>query len=306
MRSIFIEHAGTCTTIQDLGRSRLRRMGVPEGGAADKLAMRIANLLVGNDDNDACIECALVGPNVRFTDDATIAICGARAAHLPYWQAFRVCAGETLSLANLREGAYAYLAIAGGIDVPCALASRSTDIRTGWGGFRGRTLRSGDEIPIGRVTIAPDSRKRQVGYHNWYEPGAVRIVRGAESDEFAPDWVDSTYEVTSRSDRMGLRLKGPVMVRSRDLELPSSPVFPGTIQVPPDGQPIVLQADAQTLGGYPKIAHVITVDLPRTAQHRPGSSMRFCHVTLEEAQAHASERARQISLVRTALEAMLA
>lgn len=296
--SILVEHPGAHTTVQDLGRPGQRSAGVPLGGAVDPLALRVANWLVGNDENTAALECLLVGPRLRFRRHALLALCGARAAGVPHWQAFEVRAGEMLELSKLENGAAAYLAVAGGIDVPPILGSRSTDTRLGWGGVNGRALRAGDRLKTGAVKSVEPAGQWRVNFADWYPIGdPLRIVRGAQWSEFASNWSHRRFKVTARSDRMAIRLRGEALERSRNEDLPSSPVCPGTIQVPPDGQPIVLLADAQTLGGYPKIGHVISVDLPRAAQLRPGELVYFEEVSIQRAHELQHQRGRELALL---------
>jgi antagonist of KipI len=304
--TLTIEHPGAFTTIQDLGRPGFRAAGVPLGGAVDSLALRVANMLVGNDPGAAGLECALVGPRVRFADDAIVAICGAKPRELPHWQPFEVRGGTALSLADLSDGAYAYLAIAGGIDVPLVMNSRSTDTRVGWGGIEGRALRTGDSLHTGAARIAKARGEWSINFRSWYATDpAVRILPGREFDQFGRDWLTVSFQAGSRSDRMGVRLRGPALQRKCSEELASSSVLPGTIQVPPDGQPVVLLCDAQTIGGYPRIGHVIGVDHARVAQLRPGSSVRFSEVTIDAAHELWRARSRELAILRTGIQAKL-
>ena len=337
MASVVIDKPGQLTTVQDLGRPALRRAGFPTGGAVDRVALRVANLLVGNADDAAALECALVGPIFHFPDDATVAMAGARAAGVPHRQRFRVRAGERLNLSRLVEGAYAYIAIAGGLDVPDVLGSRSTDVRLGFGGHHGRALRAGDAVSIRVARRDPDvdaaaglrrgDFSRHATVHNGrftttttdpYEtplrlgprvsdlhdrsPDApIRVLDGLDSARTTSDWTTSPFTVSSMSDRVGVRLSGAQIAIQSDPNAASGPVFPGTVQLPPDGVPIALLADAQTLGGYPQVGHVIGVDLPRVAQLRPGQAVRFERVDLAEAHRLARRQARAFAFLRYGL-----
>lgn len=296
---------GMLTTVQDLGRPGHRCEGVASGGAADAFALRVANLLVGNPEEAACVEFTLVGPQVRFRQDTVAAVCGAEVEGVPGWRAFAVAAGETLNLGLLRRGCRGYMAIAGGIDVPTVLGGRGVYLRAGIGGHRGRALRAGDVLPThatagarrlrggGRVDprILPDYARRK----------PVRVIPGAHWAEFPDDWLAGEYGVSSRSDRMGVRLEGPALKRRQHRELTSTAVCVGTVQAPPDGQPIVLLADAQTIGGYPQLGHIAAVDWPVLAQLRPGERVKFEPITVEEARALARAREDALAVLRAGL-----
>lgn len=337
MARIVIDKPGQLTTVQDFGRPALRRAGFPTGGAVDRVALRLANLLVGNAENTAALECALVGPVLRFTHDIDIAITGAHASGLPHRQRFRVHAGERVNLSRLDAGAYAYVAIAGGIDVPEVLGSRSTDVRLHFGGYNGRMLRTGDELTVlnasnGSVTdptrfqrpsdfsrhvpasTGSSSRPRTdispigpktADLHDRPPGTAIRILPAPDADRLPIDWPLAPFTISSKSDRVGVRLDGPQFTITTHPTAASGPVFPGTIQLPPDGVPIVLLADAQTLGGYPQIGHVISVDLPRLAQTRPGHAVRFEPVTLDEAHRLARRQERAFAFLRYGLRATM-
>ncbi len=301
-RSIQILAPGTHSTIQDLGRPGHRAQGVASGGAVDPISLRIANLLVGNDEHAAGIECALVGPTIRFMADCKIALCGARSQAMPPVKTLRVRAKQSIAIGPLHECAFAYLAISGGIDVPRVLGSRSTDTRVGIGGFEGRRLVRGDEVPLGKRSDVGPARTRQVdlrSFHCFEAP--IRILDGPDAARVSPHWSNALFHVSPRSDRMGLRLDRARIALDGKTAIDSAIIFPGAIQLPPGGEPIVLLADAQTLGGYPQIAHVITADLPRIAQRRPGSTVTFERVTLQAAHAAARKQDRDLAFLRYAL-----
>ncbi|MFT3870945.1 MAG: biotin-dependent carboxyltransferase family protein [Nibricoccus sp.] len=284
---------GAMTTVQDLGRVGFLNAGVPDGGAMDRLAARVANLLVGNPASAALLETTMAGPVLRFHSDALIAVCGARFNAVPAWQPLMVKAGDELDLTGLETGCRGYLAVAGGFVVPAAMGSASTYLRAGVGGVEGRALRKGDRLQIG-----PALHATPVDAERWHVSPSVlpaystqpvvRVVRGAQWDWFAEEaqykFFEGRYSVLPKSDRMGLRLIGAQLLLKEPREMVSEAVAFGSVQVPPEGQPIVLMADRQTIGGYPRIAEVASVDLPLLAQLRPGDRLMFTLISLDEAQ----------------------
>ncbi|HUR59003.1 MAG TPA: 5-oxoprolinase subunit PxpB [Opitutaceae bacterium] len=297
---IEVVRAGLFTTIQDLGRPGHRSRGVAQSGAADAFALRVANTLVGNREDAAGLELTLLGPELRFRRDTVVALGGAAFPGLPSWQPVRVSAGMEINFGHATQGCRGYLAIAGGIATAPVLGSRSTYVHAGFGGLRGEPLHNGDQLPV-----APAGRELTGRWHiderilPTYSPApTLRVVRGAQADVFGAGLSARELKVTARSDRMGLRLQGEPLTWPARRELVSSPVAPGTVQVPPDGHPIVLLADAQTIGGYPQIAHVISVDLPLAAQLRPGDAVRLREVTIAEAHELALARERALAMLR--------
>jgi KipI family sensor histidine kinase inhibitor len=303
LASVRVIRAGMQTTIQDLGRPGFRAIGVPLSGAADPFALRLANLLVGNPENTAALEFALLGPEIEFSHDTLIALTGADFGRVPRWRPLRVRAGSRLRLGSTAEGCRGYLAIAGGFAVDPVLGSASTFLRGMLGGLEGRALRDGDVLPVHPVIRQSsghwhiDDRVLPAYSHST----RVRVIAGAQASEFPEEFYTATYQVTGHSDRMGVRLSGASLPRASTTELRSAPVVPGVVQVPPDGQPIVLLADAQTIGGYPQIAHVITIDLPLMAQLRPGDTVQFAPVTLAEAHELALAREHALAMLRQGL-----
>ena len=275
---------GLLTTVQDAGRVGWRHLGVARCGALDGTAAMLANHLVGNDPGEAVLELTLQGPVLRFERAVRLAICGARVlARFECEDGNRsvVESGRhatlppgVLRIGNLRDGARAWLAFAGGIDVPVALGSRSTDLRGGFGGFEGRALRSGDELklraPPGISCARPRMPKWWVDPH--FDERGLPIRYIPLPSTLALD--GRAWQVSARSNRQGLRLEGAALEGPRSEGI-SAPVAPGTVQCPPDGKPIVLLADAQTVGGYPRLGHVISADLPRLAHVCPGEIVRF-------------------------------
>jgi antagonist of KipI len=300
---IEVRRAGMFTSVQDLGRPNFRGVGVPVGGAADSFALRIANLLVRNPESAAGLEFTLVGPEIVFLHDTVVALTGAEFSDWPRWQPVRVRTGTRLELGAARSGCRGYLAIAGGIDVPPVLGSRSTQVRAQFGGVDGRVLRDGDVLPVPHAfpQLAGRWRINERILPRYAAEPVLRVVVGAEREEFDDALFTNAFTVTSQSDRMGVRLAGCALARGSQRELVSCAVAPGTIQVPPDGNPIVLLADAQTIGGYPQLAHVIAVDLPVAAQLRPGNPVRFQEVTLAEAHELLVAREHALAILREGL-----
>lgn len=325
--------AGLLTTVQDLGRIGYRSSGISTGGAMDRYALRMANLLVGNEEGAAGLEITLVGPELEVETDLLIAVCGAYleptidGEELPMWRPVFVPRGAVLRFGGAISGCRAYIAAAGGFGVPRELGSRSTDVRAALGGLAGRRLAAGDALPCGAgqgaaapspwaaawatalsrqgkaaAATAPEAAGRRLPWAAapWFAPpGAygggdgedgivLRAMPGSEYGQFSEAAREALfrerYAVAPASDRMGCRLTGTPLIRQSRAELLSHGVTPGAVQVPPGGGPIILAADCQTTGGYPKIAHVATVDMPLLAQAKPGDAIRFQLVTLDEAQ----------------------
>ena len=303
-----VVRAGMLTTVQDLGRRGCRHAGVPMSGAMDAVALRIANALVGNEEDAAALEFTLVGPEVEFSEEAWVAVGGATGESVAAWQPLRVNAGERLKIGACAKGCRGYLAVAGGIAVERVLGSRSTFVRAGLGGWEGRALKDGETLPIGSRDKAALEEAAMRGWKidprvlpQYSSEPTVRVVLGAQARDFGSGFFEQTFTISPQSDRMGVRLQGTRLERSGAGELLSAAVSPGTVQVPPDGQPLVLMADAQTIGGYPQVAHVISVDLPLVAQLRPGDRVRFAEVALEEAHGLALAREKQLAILREGL-----
>ena len=322
---LLVRSAGYLTSVQDLGRIGFRQSGVSIGGALDAHALRVANALVGNDDDAAGLEVTLGTVRLRFEDERLVAWCGggfsARIGDttLSPGHCGFVGKDDELTIIAPDGGGRAWVAVSGGIDVPPVLGSRSTDLRGGFGGYKGRALQDGDELAVSvkerRSEIAGEGRRRFHSAATWGAPATwaslgrenavLRIVKGTDWDRFTGgaqrSLLNGAYKVTPDSDRMGARLGGAELQRSEPGDLLSEAVTPGTLQVPPTGQPILLLGDCQTIGGYPKIAHVITVDLPLAAQLWPGNTVRFAEVSLEEAQRLLREREEDFARFRIGL-----
>ncbi len=298
LTAIEVVKPGALSTFQDLGRHGFQQLGVPANGVMDEQAHRLANALVGNLQADATLEITLMGPLLRFPVDTAVAVCGADleaaidGTRLPVGQPAVVPAGGTLSFGKRRNGLRAYLAVGGGFDVEPVMQSRSTFVRGGYGGAQGKPLRKGEFIflraPRATLPTLSVDVSDLAQTASRASDASIRVVRGREWDAFTPaaqsEFTETEYRIGAQSDRMGYRLEGPALALRSKLEMLSEAVAFGTIQVPPDGQPIVLMADRQTTGGYPKIGHVCAVDLPRLAQHMPGERIRFQVISIEEAQ----------------------
>lgn len=300
---IIVHRAGLLTTVQDAGRGGHRAAGIPLSGAMDPFALRLANLLVGNPERAAALEFTLLGPELEFSAAVTVAVGGGDFGGLPRWQPVQIAAGTRVKFGAARAGCRGYLAVAGGVDVPPVLGSGSTYLRAGFGGHHGRALRDGDVLAAREIprAFAGNWRLDERVLPAYGPSPEVRAVRGAQAEEFGAGFWGSTFTVTSKSDRMGVRLAGRPILRSTGVDLISRTAVPGTVQIPPDGQPIVLMADAQTIGGYPQVAHVASVDLPLVAQLRPGDTLRFRDVPLAEAHERLRARERLMGMLREGL-----
>ena len=291
---IQVVEPGALTSVQTaLGRIGWRHLGVPVGGAADAWSARLANRLVGNDDDAAVLEVTLLGPTLRFGAAARVAVTGARfvasvdGRSLPPFEAREIPGGSTLRIGE-GDGARAYLAIAGGLLVETLLGSAATDLRSGFGGHDGRALRGGDVLSFGSATRVA---RRWMGV---MPEGPIRIVDGPHVERLAADALTSVaWTVSSAADRTGARLDGPALAGG-EAEVPSMALPVGAIQVPPDGHPIVMLADRPVTGGYRVPACVIGADVGRVARLRPGDALRFVSVSREDARQAFLERENEL------------
>lgn len=334
--SVRVIRPGLQTTVQDLGRKGFRQYGVNVCGAMDPFALRCANLLVGNAEGEAALEFAVGGPELYFADSALIAITGGdfpvRLDGRPLdvlWRPFIIRAGSVLSIGTARSGVRGYLAVSGGFDIPPVMGSRSTDLRAKFGGLDGRPLKAGDLLRLRRES----EFMREMGDGEngpAFEPGSigggpllcpkavsgqfrplygahpyVRVLRGPHfgllDEESRERFLSAPYRVRPQSDRMGYRLDGPPLHLSVRREMVSEAVAFGTVQLPPDGQPIILMADHAVTGGYPNIAHVITSDLPLVAQTPAGEDIRFREVSIAEAQELIVSREMELRQLKAAM-----
>jgi biotin-dependent carboxylase-like uncharacterized protein len=279
MSAIRVLAPGFLTTLQDLGRYGHAHRGISASGAADALALRAGNLLVGNAENAAGLEMTLTGGEFEFEQDAVVALTGSDfGAGVPLWAPFEVKAGDVLRCGGTKTGARAYLTVRGGIDAPLTLGSASAHLLTGVGGS---ALRKGATLRIGNGAI----RRPRAAAKNplrWERTSAVRVTDGPQADWFQGEIFHGVYTVAEECNRMGIRLTGAAMPSPAGGMLTEG-VALGAIQVPPDGQPIVLFVEHQTTGGYPKPANVISADFWRLGQMRPRDEVRFERVTIEQA-----------------------
>lgn len=297
MRELVVVRAGLFSTVQDRGRFGSRSQGVAQCGAMDDVAYAVANRAVGNPENAPAIEVTLGGAKFRFETDARFALCGGDAAadidgeRVPAWSSCVARAGQTLTLPTSANRMRTVLCVDGGIDVPKILGSRSTDTTAGFGGYEGRPLRDGDRIAIGEALPKRfgDTRFRLKPPQWDFDARAVGVLEGSEYCDFSAEaraifW-NTEWTISSQSNRMGYRLDGPAVVcRQSERPMLSHAVFPGVVQVPPSGRPIVLLRDAQTTGGYPKIGVVVGAHVRAVSQLRPGATLRFRPFSLADAQ----------------------
>ncbi len=299
MAPLEVVRPGLLTTVQDLGRFGYQKYGVPTSGAMDQTAFRAANLLVGNDEAAAGLEATGEGPALRPLADLAVAIVGADMEPLLDGKpvetdaAIGLRSGQLLELRQARQGLRTYLAVAGGIDVPVMLGSRSTCLPAAFGGFCGRALRHGDLLPVGstRTRHRPITGRRLPP--RWCSGSSdvltLRVILGPQDDHFTAEgirtFLTGTYRLTPEMDRMGVRMQGPPIAHRSGADIISDSTPLGAVQVPADGQPIILLADRQTTGGYTKIAVVLREDTYRLAQATPGQAVHFRHISLAEARA---------------------
>lgn len=306
--SLNILESGFWTTIQDLGRFGSQKYGITVGGAMDSLAVRVANILVGNNENEGTLEITMFGTKVECKRDYLIAITGGDLKPTidnktaPMWRPILIKKGQVLKFNGVSTGFRAYVAFAGGFDVPKFMESKSTYTKAEIGGYKGRKLQTDDILHCDNISASNkyiiDWLKEQkhtvrwsVNYSSLYsmhKKDTIRILSGSEFNQFDEKsrqlLFNNPYKITVNADRMGYQLEGEKLQLSKPFELLSEGVTYGTIQVPANGQPIILMVDRQTIGGYPKIGQVISADLPRLAQLKPGDSIKFELVTMKEAE----------------------
>lgn len=285
---------GPHTSVQDEGRFGYVQFGVPPSGALDPFASRVANALVGNPRGAAVLETTFAGPEVEILSGADVAVTGGEAPitlngrPVPGWRSFRVRAGDRLKVGQVKTGCRNYIAVSGGIDVPLVMGSRSCYAAASLGGFKGRTLREGDVLDRDEGPLLKKPRALPQTLVPAYGPEqALRAVPGPQDDFFdtgMETFFASRFTVTPHTNRMGCRLEGPPIHRKDGMptSIISEPSLPGSVQIPPDGKPIILLVE-QTVGGYAKIATVISADIPKVAQAKPGDIFTFEKTSLEEA-----------------------
>lgn len=279
--TIWVIAPGMFTTVQDLGRPGYGPLGVSPSGAADPLALRIGNRIVGNPEGAAALEMTLLGGTFQFSERGRVALTGSDCS-LPAWQPIEVAPGEILQTGPLTSGARTYLCVRGGIDVPLVLGSASTHVLSGMGGFEGRALRKGDSLHVGSAAGTGGVAHVPFEYRR-----TLRITAGPQWDDFSGiergRLFEDAYRVGDDSNRMGLRLSGAAIAAPHHGEMASQGVSLGAIQVPASGQPIILFVEAQTTGGYPIVANIIAADLPSAGQLRPRDEICFELVSIPTA-----------------------
>lgn len=292
---IIIENPGLLTTIQDEGRCGFEQFGVSPAGPMDRESFHIANILVGNSRGESALECTLTGPSLRFDQDNVIAVTGAdmspllNGAPCAMNRAFCVKSGDELKLRPAKSGCRTYVAFAGGLDVPAVMGSRATGIQNKIGGVGGRKLANGDSIKFRSPAPCLDNMEFRTADHavRGGNNSVIRVIMGPQDDYFTDGGIETflgqPYTLTNDCDRMGCRLEGAAIEHKTDGNIISDGMVTGAIQVPTAGQPIIMMAERQTVGGYTKIAAVITEDLPVIAQCRPGDIVRFKSASLAEA-----------------------
>jgi biotin-dependent carboxylase-like uncharacterized protein len=311
---------GLHTTVQDLGRIGYQNIGVPVSGALDGFALRVANALVGNPQGKAALEILISGPSFEvFADTVRVALVGDGASLvfrdeservLPAGQSVMLSRGERFQIVVGSASACCYLAVEGGIAVSLVLGSASTYVRAGIGGIDGRVLRTGDVVPLTMTTAAERSELRLGGSHLTVTDQPIRVTLGPQQDYFTDEAIvallSAEYRVSKDTDRMGMRVEGPALRHRGGWDIVSDAIATGSIQVPGSGQPIILLADHQTTGGYPKIATVVSTDLRLVGRRRPGDVIRFVAVEVETAEALSVEQESRMAEVIASFEPVAA
>lgn len=306
--TIEIIKPGAFTTVQDLGRQGLQALGVSPGGAADPVSAQVANQLVGNPDTAAVLECCLSGPILKL-HEATRVACVGWEDHRRSGRPIAIPAGGRLDLRGPLRGVRGYVAFAGGIDLPAILGSRATDVRAGFGGFHGRALRTGERLKLGPAPDGPRPGTWWVRFPHGDPPRQLmelRYLPGVQAEAFDASVRDqfrnAVFRISTVSDRMGVRLEGPLLQPPLAGTMVSQPVVAGSVQIPPNGVPIALLTERQTIGGYPQIAHVISADLPKLARAWPGTPVRFREVSLAEAREAWEGLHREMAVLQVRLD----
>ena len=294
--SITVLSPGLFTTVQDMGRVGYQQFGVSVSGVMDPRSAALANILAGNGPGEAVLECTMIGPKLRFDRACVIAITGGDLGPtldgqpISGYRALAVRAGQVLGFTAPKTGCRAFIAFSGGLDIPLAMGSRSTDLKAKLGGLQGRKLEKGDAIGF-RAPVEALPRMADRALRPEFAPQPVytlRAVLGPQDDAFTQDglrtFLTGAYTVTPEFDRMGCRLSGPAIQHRQTADIISDGIAFGAVQVPSSGAPIIMLADRQTTGGYTKIANVITADFRILAQLKAGDKVRFAEVSVEEAQ----------------------
>jgi len=300
---------GPYTTVQDQGRYGFQQFGIPPTGALDQFSFRVANMLVGNPEDAAVLETTIMGPRLEVLAEADIAVTGAEVSisendqPVEGWTFYRVRPGDVVNVGQVKRGCRAYVAVTGGIDVPVVMGSRSCYVGGKIGGYQGRILAKDDVLPRGEGTALSKPRKMPKEFIPSYPSEILlRAVPGPQDDFFDQGLVtffESEFTVSSNANRMGYRLEGPQITLKEGVpqSIISEPSLPGGVQIPPDGQAIILLVE-QTVGGYTKVATVISTDIPRVAQAKPGDRIRFEKIDLETAHAEFQRQEEMLHQIR--------
>lgn len=333
MMNITVLTPGLLTTVQDLGRYGYQKHGVIVSGAMDTYSMRLANIIVGNDENEAVIEITMVGPSLSLPKGSLISITGANLSptindkKVPLGRPVYIREESILKFGQCISGCRCYLAAAGGLDIPAFMESKSTYLRAKIGGKDGRALQKNDVLKLGSISersadiikklIIESNKNDSVIFTPWYirssrvqnrENTVIRVFEDRQykniSEESIEDFFISSFSIDVRSDRMGYRLNGPKIELKNKIEMISEEVSLGTIQIPPDGNPIILLADRATAGGYPKIAHVASYDIPKLVQLKPSDRIKFKKITLREAEILYLKREKYIAELKKSVKIM--
>ena len=312
---MIIEKPGLLSTIQDLGRNGYKRYGVITSGAMDQIAHRIANMLVLNGEKEETVEMTMIGPEIRFQEDAIIAITGGNLSpsinghDVKMYRPITVRDGDVLSFGRAVSGIRSYLAVHGGFSIERVMQSGSTYLKAGIGGYKGRALKKGDELRL-KKRISLEQWKKTIKWsaesfnhpQNGLSKKTIRVIPGPQYEDFTTAsqqaFAENEFTVTQESDRMGYRLEGESLILKEPTEFISEAVTFGTIQVPADGKPIILMADSQTLGGYAKLAQAASVDRSAIAQAKPGDRLTFEIIGLKDAQSLLLEQERELQMVK--------
>ena len=328
--SITVLNPGLLTSIQDLGRVGFQKYGVIVSGAMDSYSLRLANILVGNREGEAVLEITMAGPSLMIQKGIVFAITGADISPtideevVPMWRPIYLNKDSILKFSVCKSGCRAYLAFAGGFKIPLTMESKSTYIRAGIGGYKGRSLKKDDilelEKPEKKSVHIINKLSKQLSPNKFISPNwcvremenkncdvtAIRVIRERQFENFTEqsinDFFHSVFNISMKSDRMGYRLNGVKLKLKKPVEMISEAVYFGTIQVPPDGNPIILLADRQTTGGYPKIAQIVSVDIQKIVQLKPNEKIMFKEISLEDAERLYFQREKYINYIKIGVD----
>lgn len=293
--NITVVSPGLLTTVQDKGRFGYMESGFSPSGAMDMRSLRIANILVGNNPGDGALEMTMMGGTFKFDCECVVSITGADMGavrngdeEVPMYKALQMKKGDTLKFGVAKDGMRTYLAVSGSFDLPLVMGSMSTNMKISAGGFKGRKLQANDEIPLRfESDLDLTGRRAYKNEEKYTKEVSVRVVLGPQDSYFTQKGIDTflgqAYSVTDKSDRMGIRLDGEKIESKNGVDIISDGISTGAVQIPASGTPIIMMADRQTTGGYAKIATVITADLPKVAQVKPGTKIRFVKISSDDA-----------------------